>query len=70
MTSWALSASCSEFAVTVGPIALACWRDRLGRSLGRDGYLNVLTGERPGKRLADGAKTYNRIAHEILRIAA
>ncbi len=24
MTSWASSVSCSEFAVTVGPIALAC----------------------------------------------
>jgi hypothetical protein len=27
------------------------------------------TGERPGKRLANGAKTYNRIAHEILLAA-
>jgi hypothetical protein len=34
---------------------------------GCDGYFNVLTGERPSKRLADGAKTYDRIAHETFR---
>jgi hypothetical protein len=44
-------------------------RDRLGRPPARHGHLNVFTGERPGKRLADGAKTYNRRAHEIRRIA-
>ena len=65
---WALSASFSELAVTVGPIALACGAIDLGRPAARYGHLKVLTGERPGKRLANGAKSYNRRAHEILRI--
>jgi hypothetical protein len=44
-------------------------RDRLGRPPARHGHSNVFTGERLGKRLADGAKTCNRRAQEILRIA-
>jgi hypothetical protein len=60
-----VSASCSKREVTVGPITLACCAPASGDRRARYGHLNVPT----GKRLADGAKTDNFSAHEILQIA-
>jgi hypothetical protein len=43
--------------------------DSLRWPSGRHGDLKVFAGERAGNRLANGAKTNNHRAHEILRIA-
>ena len=60
------SASRSDLATTVGPIARACLRrQRLGRSAARDGHVDVFTGEGVGEGLAYLTESYNCIAHNI-----
>ena len=59
----ALSASRSDLATTVGPIARASGAKRLGRPATRDCYVDVFTGEGVGEGLAYLAESYNCVAH-------
>ena len=65
----ASSASRSDLATTVGPIARASRCQRLGRPATRDGHFDVLTGKGVGEGLAYLAESYNCIFHNVSPIA-
>ena len=59
----AASASRSDLATTVGPIARAC--GVLRRPAARDANVDVSTGEGVGEGLPDLTESYNCIAHNV-----
>src|ERR1700693_2051371 len=59
----ASSASRSDLATTVGPIARACGANASGGRRARDGHVDVFTGEGVGEGLAYLAESYNCVAH-------
>jgi len=60
----ALSASRSDLATTVGPIARACGA-RLGGPATRNGHVDVFTGEGVGEGLTYLSESYNCVAHNV-----
>lgn len=63
----ASSASRSDLAMTLGPIARACGAQHLGRPPACDAHLDVLTRKGVGEGLAYLAESYNCVTHILLR---